>query len=183
MRAPASGDPTACARAPLAEDHPRPMRLGRSPQEGQLPPGPVPSPARTTRRQESHRRRRRLHSHRYLPHADQRNPLRGSRSRPFRPSRQSRPHQAPRRQASEPRIRRRTHSPRRVTVVPFLSRNNPTSLPTTRAIPCPKSPTVSWTAGRKGRWRTNLRRAILYLDSAETRIWLRRFDFWIRFGG
>ena len=45
--------PAAQGRA-LAQDHPRPVRLGGEPQEGQLPAGPVPPPARPPRR----RRRR-----------------------------------------------------------------------------------------------------------------------------
>src|ERR1700719_2847549 len=57
---------------PLAQDHPRAMRRGRRPQEGQLSPGPIPPPARPPRRQKGARRARRLDPDQRLPHADQR---------------------------------------------------------------------------------------------------------------
>jgi len=52
-----------------SQDHIDPMRLGGGPQEGLLSPGPIPSPALKARRQESHRRRRRIDPDRRIPHA------------------------------------------------------------------------------------------------------------------
>ena len=89
-------DPAA-PRRPLAQDHAGPMRLGRHAQEGQLPPGPVPPPARPPRRQEGDLRRRRLDPHRRLPHAQARHLLPGARPRPLRraPQRKPRPKARP----------------------------------------------------------------------------------------
>jgi hypothetical protein len=50
----------------LAQNHPRPMRRRRRPQEGQLPAGAIPSPARPPRSKKGVLRRRRLHPHRRL---------------------------------------------------------------------------------------------------------------------
>jgi hypothetical protein len=61
--------------APWLKDHPHPMHLSRGPQEVLLPPGPIPSPARSPWRQECHRRRRRIHAHRRLSHVQGRHPL------------------------------------------------------------------------------------------------------------
>jgi transposase len=88
-------------RRPLAQDHPRAVRLGRHPQKGQLPPGPVPPPARPPRRQEGHLRRRRLHTHRRLAHAQAWHLLPGPPRRPLRQAQHALPdpeaRQAPRR--------------------------------------------------------------------------------------
>jgi hypothetical protein len=64
-RAPASAGPPACERGALAEDHADPIRLGGDMNEGNLPAGPVPPPARPSRRQESHWCGRRFHPHAY----------------------------------------------------------------------------------------------------------------------
>ena len=60
--------PPAQGRA-VAQDHARAVRLGGQPQEGQLPAGPVPPPARPARAEEGDLRRRRLDPDRRLPHA------------------------------------------------------------------------------------------------------------------
>src|SRR5919107_615380 len=67
----------------LAEDHPRPVRLGGQPQEGRLPPGAVPAPSAAPPPEEGGLRRRRLHLDRHLAHAARRHRLPRPRGRPL----------------------------------------------------------------------------------------------------
>ena len=117
----------------LAEDHPDPMRLGGDANEGNLLAGPVPPPARPSRRQESHRCGRRFHPHRRLSHAQERRPLPRSGRRSLRPPRQNRPNQPPHRQTPEPRLCRPDHTGRSLNkglflVRPRLRSQSPTSM-------------------------------------------------------
>ena len=66
-------------RRALAEDRPCPVRLGRQPQEGRLPPGAVPALAPAPRPEEGGLRRRRLPADRHLAHAARRHRLPGPR--------------------------------------------------------------------------------------------------------
>jgi Transposase IS116/IS110/IS902 family len=96
----------------VAEDRPRAVRLGGQPQEGELPAGAVPAPARPPRPEEGDLRRRRLHPDRGLPHAPRRHLLPGPRARPLRPPGRERQDGAPRRAAHRPRIHRPAASTR-----------------------------------------------------------------------
>ena len=103
--------PAAQGRA-LAQDHPRPVRLGGEPQEGQLPAGAVPPPARPPRREEGGLRGGGLDPDRRLPHAEGRHRLPGPRPRPPRSALQGDPGPAARPPARRPRLRRRAGAPR-----------------------------------------------------------------------
>ena len=78
----ASVEPASPRRA-LAQDHPRPMRPRRQNQTRKLLSSPIPASAQPTRTAKSHLRCRRLHSHRHLPYAQERNRLSGPRRRPL----------------------------------------------------------------------------------------------------
>jgi transposase len=95
--------PPAQGRA-LAQDHPRPVRLGRQPQEGQLPARPVHPTAPAPRPQEGDLRRRRVHPHRRLAHAPQRHLLERPRPRPLPPQVPGAAGQAPRRPDRQTRL-------------------------------------------------------------------------------
>src|SRR4051812_6626027 len=112
--------PAAQGRA-VAEDHARPVRLGGQPQEGQLPAGPVPPPARPPRAEEGGVRGGGLDPDRRLPHAEGRHRLRGPRPRPLRPARQGGAGPAARPPPRRPRLRRRAGAPRASTRVSPVS--------------------------------------------------------------
>ena len=78
----ASVEPASPRRA-LAQNHPRPMRPRRQKQTRKLLSSPIPASAQPTRTAKSHLRCRRLHSHRHLPYAQERNRLSGPRCRPL----------------------------------------------------------------------------------------------------
>ena len=78
----ASVEPASPRRA-LAQDHPRPRRPRRQKQTRKLLSSPIPGSAQPTRTAKSHLRCRRLHSHRHLPYAQERNRLSGPRRRPL----------------------------------------------------------------------------------------------------
>src|SRR5262245_27521285 len=104
----------------LVEDHPRASRLGRRPHQGYLPPSAIPPPQEPSRPQESHPRRRLVHAHRGLSHAQARPRLPGPRRRPLRPPGQKQTCQPPHPPPSGARFHRR--SPGGVTYRRFLSR-------------------------------------------------------------
>ena len=87
------------------------VRLGRQPQEGELPAGAVPPPARPSRAEEGGLRGRGLDPDRRLPHAQGRHRLRGPRPRPLRPPRQGGPGPAARPPPRRSRLRRRARAP------------------------------------------------------------------------
>src|SRR5438105_3763570 len=98
--------------APLAENHPHPMRLGRSKNQGQLPPGPVPAFASPTRSEEGDRRGRCIGSHRCIPHAKERPSGPGPRRPPFRQPFQRQASPSPRQPHPEPWLCRPDHANR-----------------------------------------------------------------------
>jgi len=63
----------------LAQDHAGAVLLGGDKKEKQLPAGPIPPHQSPARPQEGHHGRRRLHPHRYLPHAQGRHDVPGPR--------------------------------------------------------------------------------------------------------
>src|SRR3954465_6503137 len=103
--------PAAQGRA-VAQDHAGAVRLGGEPQEGQLPAGPVPPPARPSRAEEGGVRGGGLDPDRRLPHAQGRHRLRGPRARPLRPTFQGGPGPAARPPPRRPRLRRRAGAAR-----------------------------------------------------------------------
>jgi transposase len=105
----------------LAEDHPRPVRLGGQPQEGQLSASPVPPPARPSRTEEGGVRGGGLDPDRRLPHAEGRHRLPGPRPRPLRPPRQGGAGPAARPPPRRPRLRRRAGASRASTRVSPVS--------------------------------------------------------------
>jgi transposase len=96
----------------LAQDHPGAVRLGGEPEEGQLPAGPVPPPARPPRAEEGGVRGGGLDPDRRLPHAQGRHRLHGPRARPPRPAFQGGTGPAARPPARRPRLRGRARAPR-----------------------------------------------------------------------
>jgi transposase len=99
-------DPHAQGRA-LAQDHARSVRLVGCAQQSHLPARPVPAPEGPSRREKGYRRRRRLHPHRRLSHAQDGNRV----SRPWTPALRSPPQGDPGQDAAapatQPRIPRR----------------------------------------------------------------------------
>ena len=120
-RAPASGDPIACARAHPGSRPPSSNAPGPPPVIRPATFRPVPSAPRAARRKKGYRSRRRLNPHRHLSHAHKRNPVPGSRGRSLRPPGQNRPNQTARRKAPEPWLRRPNHTARSMTETLFLS--------------------------------------------------------------
>src|SRR6202171_3119163 len=87
-------EPSAQRRA-VAQDHARPMQLGGQEQKGELSASPVSAPEEPPRATKGDLRRRRLHSHGSVPHAQRRNCISGSRSRSFQPPLQDHTNPAP----------------------------------------------------------------------------------------
>ena len=106
--------------APVAEDHPHPMRLGGYPDQAKLPSGPVPAHTIQARREQGHRRRRRFHPYSRVPHAQKRSLLPRPRRKPFRQPRQGQASLASRQPPSKPRIHREDHSAGSIGEVLFL---------------------------------------------------------------
>src|SRR4051812_45876134 len=105
----------------LAQDHAGAVRLGGQPQEGQLPAGAVPPPARPPRAEESGLCGGGLDPDRGLPHAQGRHRLRGPRPRPLRPASQGGPGPAARPPPRRPRLRGRAGASRASTRVSPVS--------------------------------------------------------------
>jgi transposase len=74
--------------SPLAQNHPRAVRMGCSAHKRQLPPGPIPPHQIAARPQEGDRGRRCLDPHRHLSHAQGRNDVSGPRPQPLRSANQ-----------------------------------------------------------------------------------------------